>query len=321
MVFLERAIDGQNQWWKYVIAIVAALVAANTIGAIPLFIVIIYGIIKNNGEVDLNPSNMMDFSGIGISSNITLAAMLFSFVVGLVTLILFFKPFHKRTLSEVINGTKKIRWSRMVVGGLVWLLISVVGLVIDLLTNPEDFTFLFNASSFIPLVFISILLIPLQCAFEELTFRGYLAQGIGAWTRNRWMVILIPSILFGILHLANPEVTEYGIAIMLPQYIIIGVVFGLISVLDDGIELAIGVHAINNIFASLAITHSSSVLQTNALFTAKVIDPYMGLLALMISSILFIAIVALKYRWKFTILNERIEALPTSNNTVYNDHQ
>ena len=35
---------------------------------------------------------------------------------------------------------------------------------------------------------------------------------------------------------------------MMPQYIFMGFIFGLISVFDDGIECAMGAHTANNIF-------------------------------------------------------------------------
>jgi membrane protease YdiL (CAAX protease family) len=48
----------------------------------------------------------------------------------------------------------------------------------------------------IPLAMLQFL--PLQTTFEELMIRGYLAQGIGAWTKTRWMVIVI-SITFAVI--------------------------------------------------------------------------------------------------------------------------
>ena len=44
-------------------------------------------------------------------------------------------------------------------------------------------------------------------------------QGIGILARNRWAPLLITSLIFGLMHYFNPEVSEYGAAVMLPQYI------------------------------------------------------------------------------------------------------
>lgn len=307
MNFLERAlVDKQNQWWKYILNIVIAFLAANTIGAIPLLAVMMYKMMKNDGMAGLNPQNLMDLSGLGISSNLGLFLMIIPFIAGLAALILLFRPFHHRTAAEVINGTKRIRWKRFFTGVIVWGILLALYLIIDYLIDPANYEVRFDIATFLPLILISVLFIPFQTTFEELAFRGYLAQGVGAWTHSRWWVIVIPSVIFGLLHSMNPEVTKYGFAIMMPQYILFGCVFGLISVLDDGIELAMGVHAVNNTFLSIFVTNSSSALQTSALLEQHEMNPYKELLMLVVSSAILIFILAKKYKWNFSILNKRI---------------
>lgn len=116
-------------------------------------------------------------------------------------------------------------------------------------------------------------MIPLQTTCEEYGFRGYLAQGIGSWMRNRWAVLIITSVAFGRCTAPNPEVKEYGYGIMMAQYITMGLILGVVTLLDDGIEVAMGIHAANNIFASVLLTFKGSVLPTAALFMAKETEP------------------------------------------------
>ena len=52
----------------------------------------------------------------------------------------------------------------------------------------------------------------------------------------------------------------------MPQYIVFGLIFGIITILDDGIEAAMGAHAANNIFLCIMVTNESSALQTPALY-------------------------------------------------------
>jgi hypothetical protein len=82
--------------------------------------------------------------------------------------------------------------------------------------------------------------------------------------------------------------------------------FALISVLDDGIELAIGAHAINNIFNSSVVTFNSSVLPTEALFVQHHVNPYNSALVVVILSLVAIAFFGKKYKWNFKILKKRI---------------
>lgn len=306
MKHLEYALGKDNQFWKYLIALFISLLASNFIGIMPYVIVAIIIGMSNGLKVDAILMNMMDAKYIGMSSNLSLFLMLITFVVALATLVLFMKLLHHQSLQEVINGTKKIRWNRIFWGAGVWLIMILISFVISYILNPDNFILQFDITTFIPLFFITVLMIPIQTTYEEVAFRGYLAQGIGRLTKSRWMVWLIPSILFGLMHGANPEVKEFGFWLMMPQYIMFGLVFGLISILDDGIELALGMHAINNMFLSLTVTHSSSALQTSAIFSQKEIDPIYGAIELLIFSVIIIAFFYNKYKWSFSVLNKKI---------------
>ncbi len=303
MKFLERALKGPNEWWKYLLLPIIAFLIANTIGAIPLGIAAIFGVV-NGGA--MNPDNPGDLSGLGLDPNLSLFLLMFPFLVGLIGFILVLKPFHKRNVKEVINGTQSIRWNRFFYSAAVWAFISGLMLFADYLMNSEYYELNLNWSLFLPLVIISLLIIPFQTTFEELIFRGYLAQGVARWTRNRWLVAILPAIAFGLLHVMNPEVKEYGFWITMPQYIIFGLVFGLMSVLDDGIETAMGAHAANNIFISIFVTAKASVLQTPALFVNNHVDPVKDLIVMTLAAVLIIAILAKKYNWNFAVLNQRV---------------
>ncbi|MBS0011764.1 MAG: CPBP family intramembrane metalloprotease, partial [Bacteroidales bacterium] len=149
------------------------------------------------------------------------------------------------------------------------------------------------------LIIIAILLIPLQTTFEELLFRGYLMQGAGAWFKNKWLPLLITSLLFGLMHSFNPEIREFGFWVMIPQYITFGLVFGFVTIVDNGIEIAMGAHAANNIFLSIFITQKSSALQTPALYEQQEVYPWSDFLSLIIVSVLFIAITGILNKWCF----------------------
>lgn len=304
MKHLERALDGQNNFWKYLLMAVVVFIGGNLIGSIPLLIV---GIVAGwkNGNLDIG--NLMDFSAMEINSSLTLALLAFVFAVMLLTFKLSIRPLHHRTLNETINGRSTFRWSRVWVGVVVWGTLNVTLLLLDvLLLSPEDYRLQFNVGAFIPLLLVVLLILPFQTTFEEVFFRGYFSQGLGAWTKNRWVTLLIVSSIFGLLHVANPEVKEYGLALMMPQYILMGLMLGLISMLDDGIELAIGIHFINNAFAALFVTHRSAVFQTNAVFEVVNIDPESSLYESIVVSVIALFVLWRIYKWDFGIMNKKI---------------
>lgn len=306
MKFLERAFDGQNQFWKYLLVAVIVFFVAQFVGALPLLFVMISKVVQSGGEIMPNLENPMDFSHMGINSNLGLFLMVIPFLISLVVLVLLVKSFHQRTLGEIINGRKKIRWNRFFWGAGVWAIITAAYIIVDYLLAPDNFSLQFHWGSFIVLVLISVLFIPFQASFEEIFFRGYLAQGVAAWTKSRWLVLLIPSLLFALMHSANPEVKEFGFLISMSQYFTFGLIFGLISILDDGIELAMGVHSINNVLLSIFVTHKASVLQTEALLVQNQIVPIKDALALLLMGIICVAFFTMKYKWNFSILNRKI---------------
>ena len=83
---------------------------------------------------------------------------------------------------------------------------------------------------------IACCFIPFQSALEEWIFRGYLTQGFAGLTKSRF-----PGFDFHylwIFHAFNPEVAKLGYGLM-AYYIGTGFFFGIMSLMDDGIELAI----------------------------------------------------------------------------------
>ncbi len=307
MKHLERALDGQNQFWKYLLNFAAGFAASNIIGAIPLGSVIAYKIATSGGTITPNPHNAMDLSVYGISQNLGFILLMIPFVLAFITTIYLFKPLHKRLLAEVINGTKQIRWKRYFTALGIWFIIGLLYLTVDYALNSTNYKLQFDATKLIPLVLLSLLFIPIQTAYEELLFRGYFTQGIAAWSKNRWVAIIFPALLFGLMHSFNPEVKEYGFWATMPQYVIFGLLFGLMTILDDGIELAMGAHAANNIFSCLFVTNAASALQTPAVFNQLNINPTKETLVLSIMGILSIIIFSRVYKWNFAVLSKKIE--------------
>ena len=121
-------------------------------------------------------------------------------------------------------------------------------------------------------------------------------QGFGIGFRYPIIALVFTSAIFGALHLGNPEISEYG-TWLIWSYIQIGLMFGLVTLLDEGLELALGVHAMNNIYASVIVTFPGSALEMPALFTMQEMDAEMMYLYSTIAEILFILICAYIYKW------------------------
>jgi membrane protease YdiL (CAAX protease family) len=218
-----------------------------------------------------------------------------------------------------VNGTRSIRWNRFF-SGLIWLILSVVYLFIYLKVDPSNFALNNTSVTLIGLIVISVVFIPFQAAFEEVIFRGYLMQGFSVLAGNRWIPLMLTSLLFGIMHSFNPEVEEFGFFTMMPQYVLFGLVFGIITVLDDGIEAAVVAHAANNIFLCIMVTHDSSALQTAAVYEQQNVYPWTELAALLITGVIFILILKVIFKWKsFSTLAGKVESAGKQDQTPYTD--
>ncbi len=298
MNHLESSFSGKNSFWRYIVMFAAVLIASNTIGAVPLLIAYAMKASSNPEVISEIAANPNDLGVLGLEPNLGLFIMLFPFITGLLTYILLVKPLNSRSYNVTINGTGTLRWNRIFISALVWLILSAGYFFIYLKADPSNFKLMNTSGSLFILILVSLIFIPFQAAFEEILFRGYLMQGFAVLARNRWFPLLMTSVLFGLMHAFNPEVKEFGFFTMMPQYVLFGLVFGIITILDDGIEAAVGAHAANNIFLCVMVTHSSSALQTPAVFEQQNVYPWIEFTALLVTGIIFIFILKVIFKWE-----------------------
>lgn len=293
-MFFEKSTRGNNRLWTYLVTIILVILFSQLLGALPLGIVVAASKIAGNVA---EGSNLLDPVALGIDQNLFLFLMIIPFVLGLLGLWIGITSIHKKKPIHVLTGRNKFDWNRVFFAALIWGIIFLVAAFASYLNDPASYEFQFHPVKFIILLLIAALFIPFQTSLEEVFFRGYIMQGIFLIFKNKWVPLIITSVIFGFMHFSNPEVKEFGAAIMIPQYILLGLMFGILVIMDDGLELALGVHAINNIFGALFVTNKSSALQTPALFKTNAVDPKFELIVLCFAIVLFILVISRKYKW------------------------
>jgi CAAX amino terminal protease family. len=297
MNHLESSFSGKNAAWRYLLMILAVLAASNTIGSIPSFVSMGLSSAADPTVLTRLSENPNDLTVLGVSSNTGLLMMLFPFIIALLAFILLVKPLNGRSLKKIINGTDSFRWNRFFISALIWVIISAIYLFSYLKADPSNFSLNNKSATLIPLILISVLLIPFQAAFEEILFRGYLMQGFTVLFRNRFFPLIMTSILFGLMHGMNPEVKAFGFWAMFPQYVLFGLIFGIMTILDDGLEAAIGAHAANNAFLCIMVTNDSSALQTNSLFVQHNVYPWFEFSTMILMGVLIIVVMNKIFKW------------------------
>lgn len=306
--FLTKGfVSGKNEWWMYVLGVLSAVLGYLTFQLIMMIPLMAAASRKGIGmsEITKNPNILFNPDTIGMNRSVLLALMMGMFVFTLLFLWMALKFIHKKTLPSIITGFTNIRWSRYFFSFSIWTGLIILLTIVSYFTSPEEMEIRFDAGKFMVLLLVAIIFVPIQTATEELIFRGYLMQGLSQYTiklryfslmkfqwidlfpnfneklklfsvkifRNGITPLIITSVLFGLMHASNPEAKAHGLLIMMPYYIFFGAFLGILTLLDEGVELAMGIHCANNLVSSLLITSKNSVLQTDAIFYTSSENP------------------------------------------------
>lgn len=234
-----------------------------------------------------------------LGSNLFLFLMLLSFAIALLATFLTAKFVHGQGMISLTTSRKKIDWKRVSFAFGTWAMVTVLLTMLDVYLSPQDYEFNFRLGPFLILSVIAILLIPFQTSFEEYFMRGYLMQGIGILAKNRWVPLVITSSVFGLLHVFNPEVEKLGYGIMV-FYIGTGFFLGILTLMDEGLELALGFHFANNLTGALLLTSDWSAFQTDSIYK-DVSDPKLGwdiLVPVFVIYPMLLYVFSKKYGWK-----------------------
>lgn len=151
-----------------------------------------------------------------------------------------------RPLGLIFSVTGRIRWKWLltcfVAAVAIYALINAIAVGLELAAGGRPVS-LQPAPGFWWLMASLIFVVPLQCAAEEVVFRGYLAQTIGRWLKHPAWAILLPVPLFVLGH-AYDIWGQLSVGIM-------AVAMGIITWRTGGLEAAIALHAVNNMTVSL----------------------------------------------------------------------
>ncbi|MFK5879279.1 MAG: CPBP family intramembrane metalloprotease [Flavobacteriaceae bacterium] len=257
MNYIQQAYSGKHEWWRYFVGVVIAIIGVG-IFSIPHSV----ALLATEG-IDLSQMDDMNYILSLFEPNLNLIFILLPFVGGIIFLFIAVKFLHKQSLIRLTTSRKKTDWKRVRFSFLFWGIVSSSMIVLDYYLSPDDYLLNFQLEPFLILAVIAILLVPIQTSFEEYLFRGYLMQGLGAIAKNRWFPLLMTSVVFGLMHYANPEVEKMGMIIMV-YYIGTGLFLGIMTLMDEGLELALGFHAANNLFTALLVTADWTAFQTHS---------------------------------------------------------
>lgn len=285
MNYIQQAYKGELGMWKYLIIPILffGLMFLNFLAMMVL-------------DLDVDKIIQTEIENKGATR--FLIESLIPFAVGLAAVLLWTKYVHQQSLTSLTTSRKKIDWKRVFFAFFLWGIVTIAFLMIDYFTSPENYQWNFNLNKFLVLLLVAVLLIPLQTSFEEYLFRGYLMQGLGVATKTRWFPLIFTSVVFGVLHIANPEVSKLGYELLI-YYIGTGFFLGILTLMDEGLELALGFHAANNLFTAVLVTADWTVFQTDSVLI-DMSEPALGAdvyLPVFVIFPILLFVFAKKYKW------------------------
>ena len=301
-MYIKQVIRNKENWGFYLLGIFIIIPIMMVIFQIPFTVALTSALFQLKDEELLAQVANNDINAMMsvLEPNLNLFLMLLGFGGMLLGVFISAKLLHKNSIRELTTSRDKIDWSRVFYSFTIWGFITVPLILIDTtFISPENYQWNFNYNSFIILLAIVIVFIPIQTSAEEYLFRGYLMQGIGVVSGNRWLPLLFTSVAFGLMHYANPEIDKLGNMVYV-FYIGSGLFAGIMTLMDEGMELALGWHAANNTFAALLVTADWTALQTHSIYK-DISDPQTLPVDEVIVPVLFFGVVLLifsrKYGW------------------------
>jgi membrane protease YdiL (CAAX protease family) len=287
-MFIEKAYLGNNEWWR--VGVTTLLTTGIFVINFIAFLVLPKETIEDSYEIMKQ-----------MPKSVSLLLNLLPFLLLLALLFTLVYTLHQRNIVSLTTSRKSVDFKRIAFSFGLIVFFTLVTFGVSYYMDSSDIVWNFHPVKFLILFVISIALFPFQIGFEECLFRGYLMQQIGIIAKNRWTPLVITSVIFGLFHSANPEVAEMGFGVM-AFYIGTGFLLGIMTLMDEGIELALGFHLGNNLMAALLITSDFSALQTDAVFRSSGKQNPADVLNEMIISMVIIYpillfLMAKKYKW------------------------
>ena len=252
--FLEKELDKRLPFAWYLLGSMIVIIFS-FMGQVPMLF-----FLSEESTKTIDPKNPMSVFA-HLDPNLTLFLILFSFFIAFLGFLFVLLKIHKQSLVSVTTSRKTIDFNRFFFAFSFWAIASILFVGIDYYFSPQNYEVTFQLKPFLIMFGISVVLIPFQSGLEEYLFRGYLMQGFAKLTRNRWLPLILTSIIFGMLHVFNPEIVKLGMWLLF-YYIGTGFFFGIMTLMDEGIELALGFHIANNLITALLVTADWTAFQT-----------------------------------------------------------
>ncbi|MCC5618167.1 CPBP family intramembrane metalloprotease [Nostoc sp. CHAB 5836] len=284
--YVEAARWGKHRRWQYVLGLVVILSTWLVVGSVGSAIVAL----ALDGPEGFAAFRRADLAALGsVGSFLVIMAGFPFFLAGILLTV---SLIHRRPLRTLITAREKISWTRVGHGFVAWFVpYCLIGGLGQYLFYPDTLSFNSDLTTFALFIPLALVITAIQTTTEELFFRGYIVQGASLVWTNPVFLALVSAVIFTLPHLLNPEAIAGGwLTVFFSYFLVPGLLWTIISLIDGTTELAIGVHFANNIGGILVINAAGTVVTTPALFTVSEYHATYGALSVLVAVPVFLAI-------------------------------
>lgn len=235
-----HSLAGTTRWWKLLVIIVTVVVGYLIVNsALTVLAFLIEAAVRRQPVLDVMSGSL------GMTPLIFGSALLSLIALLPLSLVLHRLLFPDRPLGTLFSVAGRFRW-RWAGQAVVLALIMIGGLSALVLAIAPDVLIIEPGAPANPLAWmlVALLLMPLQAAAEEITFRGLLGRGVaGLFARagiGTVVGLAVSTVAFGSAHLAgDPWLIAY--------YSLFGLLMGVVAWRTGGIEASVALHVVNNV--------------------------------------------------------------------------
>lgn len=249
MNFLQQIYKGKTDWWRWLI-ILAVFFTPFFQKEIKKYIVKL-----------LLPSSFLPEN-----KNIYIALSLAVYLILVGVFFLLFKVLHKRSVKTLITSRKQFDWLRFGLSFGIWGVFIMTLFSASVFYSPEEFEWNFKLIPFLKYFFICVFLMPFQVFFKTVLIRGYLLQAFTYFFKKPWVALLISVAHYTyFMYIGSAEMVKAVGYEILIHYIVTAFLIGFIIILDEGMEIVLGMTFVNNLISSLFITSKSFAFQPDSI--------------------------------------------------------
>jgi len=260
--YIKRAEQGNRSALSFVGSVMLCL-GAVMLAAMPLYTAIIIKNLITNSDKPIGTT--MDQLMGHFSYPVGYSFLMSGFVVIVLMVVFCIRVIHRRKFGTLWSDEDRFR-PKEFIKGLVFsiILFSLSDFIVNHNT-PGYMTWVFNPDKFWIFLPFALIFIPIQTLAEELIFRGHFYQTFGLVTKNKWVSLVICSVIFGALHFTNAEmgIDAWKVGAV---YIGSGLLIGFTVLISKGIEFGWAFHLVNNLYLSTIVTFPGSSLDGPTLY-------------------------------------------------------